>query len=59
MQRDSGQRGIGLHLAEAIRTRELEQTTFIVLMILVSVAPIDYVSNQLRFAVTDSRGVVA
>ena len=54
-----GAGGIGLYLAEAIRTLELQQTSFIILMILVSVALIDYVSGQLRFAVIGRRGVVA
>ena len=54
-----GAGGIGLYLAEAIRTLELQQTSFIILLILVSVALIDYVSGQLRFAVIGRRGVVA
>ena len=51
-------RTIGLR-ADAIHTLELHQTSFIILMILVSVAPIDYVSDPLRFAVIGRRGVVA
>jgi phosphonate transport system permease protein len=54
-----GAGGIGLYLAEAIRTLELQQTSFIIFMILVTVAVIDYVSSQLRFAVIGRRGVVA
>ena len=54
-----GAGGIGLYLAEAIRTLELQQTSFIIFMILVAVALIDYVSGQLRFAVIGRRGVVA
>src|SRR5262245_37829340 len=54
-----GAGGIGLYLAEAIRTLELQQTSFIIAMILVTVAVIDYVSSQLRFAVIGRRGVVA
>jgi phosphonate transport system permease protein len=54
-----GAGGIGLYLAEAIRTLELQQTSFIIFLILVSVALIDYVSGQLRFAVIGRRGVVA
>jgi phosphonate transport system permease protein len=54
-----GAGGIGLYLAEAIRTLELQQTSFIIFMILVTVALIDYVSGQLRFAVIGRRGVVA
>ena len=52
-----GAGGIGLHLAEAIRTLELQQTSFIILMILVAVAVIDFVSSQLRFALIGRRGV--
>ena len=51
-----GAGGIGLYLAEAIRTLEFQQTSFIILMILVTVALIDYVSSQLRFAVIGRRG---
>jgi phosphonate transport system permease protein len=54
-----GAGGIGLYFAEAICTLELQQTSFIILMILVTVALIDYVSGQLRFAVIGRRGVVA
>ena len=43
-------------LAEAIRTLELQQTSFIVLMILVAVAAIDFLSNRLRFALIGRRG---
>ncbi|CAN5918769.1 phosphonate ABC transporter, permease protein PhnE [soil metagenome] len=54
-----GAGGIGLYLAEAIRTLELQQTSFIIIMILITVALIDYVSTQLRFAVIGRRGSVA
>jgi phosphonate transport system permease protein len=54
-----GAGGIGLHLAEAIRTLELQQASFIILMILVAVAAIDVVSNQLRFALIGRRGQLA
>ncbi len=54
-----GAGGIGLYLAEAIRTLELQQTSFIILMILITVALIDYVSSQLRFAVIGRRGAIA
>ena len=54
-----GAGGIGLHLAEAIRTLELRQSSFIILIILVAVAAIDLVSNQLRFALIGRRGPVA
>ncbi len=51
-----GAGGIGLHLAEAIRTLELPQASFIILLILVAVAAIDFVSARLRFAIIGSRG---
>jgi phosphonate transport system permease protein len=51
-----GAGGIGLHLAEAIRTLELQQTSFIILLILVAVGVIDFVSSRLRFAVIGRRG---
>ena len=54
-----GAGGIGLYLAEAIRTLEFQQTSFIILMILITVALIDYVSSKLRFAVIGHRGVTA
>lgn len=54
-----GAGGIGMYLAEAIRTLELQQTSFIILLILVAVAAIDFVSSRLRFAVIGRRGVVS
>ena len=54
-----GAGGIGLHLAEAIRTLELQQTSFIILMILITVTLIDSVSSRLRFAVIGRRGAMA
>lgn len=46
-----GAGGIGLHLAEQIRTLEWQHVSFIVLMILVTVAIIDFFSARVRFAV--------
>ena len=54
-----GAGGIGLHLAEAIRTLELQQTSFIILLILIAVALIDFVSSHLRFAMIGRRGAMA
>lgn len=51
-----GAGGIGLHLSEALRVLELKQASFIILMILVAVAAIDLISNQLRFALIGRRG---
>jgi phosphonate transport system permease protein len=54
-----GAGGIGLYLAEAIRTLELQQISFIIVLILVAVALIDFVSSRLRFAVIGRRGAMA
>jgi phosphonate transport system permease protein len=51
-----GAGGIGLQLAEAIRTLELQETSFIILMILVTVIAIDALSSRLRFAVIGRKG---
>lgn len=45
-----GAGGIGLHLAEVIRTYEWDRVSFIILMILVTVALIDAASSRLRLA---------
>jgi phosphonate transport system permease protein len=55
--RHRGAGGIG-HLAEAIRTLELQQTSFIIVLILIAVALIDFVSSKLRFAMIGRRGAV-
>ena len=47
------------NLAEAIRTLELQQTSFIIVLILIAVALIDFVSSQLRFAMIGRRGAAA
>ena len=46
-----GAGGIGLHLAEQIRTLEWQHVSFLILMILVTVAVIDYISSLLRSAI--------
>jgi phosphonate transport system permease protein len=46
-----GAGGIGLHLYEQIRTVEWQQVSYIVIMILLTVAVIDYASSRLRLAV--------
>jgi phosphonate transport system permease protein len=46
-----GAGGIGLHLAEQIRMLEWNVVAFLVLMILVTVALIDWLSGRLRFAI--------
>jgi len=54
-----GAGGIGLHLSEAIRTLEWHHVSFIVIMILLTVAVIDFLSARVRFAIIGSgnRGV--
>jgi phosphonate transport system permease protein len=46
-----GAGGIGLHLAEQIRTLEWQAVSFLVIMILIMVAVIDAVSVRLRAAI--------
>ncbi len=46
-----GAGGIGQYLTEAIRTLEWQQVSFLVLMVLVTVAVIDLVSARIRFAI--------
>ncbi len=53
-----GAGGIGLHLAEQIRTLEYQHVSALILMILVAVVAIDVVSSRLRFALIGRRTVV-
>jgi phosphonate transport system permease protein len=46
-----GAGGIGLHLSEQIRTLEWQAVSFIILLILIAVAVIDFVSTKLRIAI--------
>jgi phosphonate transport system permease protein len=46
-----GAGGIGAHLSEQIRILEWQQVSFLVILILVTVAAIDWVSGKLRFAI--------
>lgn len=50
-----GAGGIGLHLAEMIRTFEWDRVAFIILMVLVTVAIIDFASSRLRTLLIGSR----
>ena len=52
-----GAGGIGLQLAEQIRVLEWQQVSFLILMILVAVAAIDWISSKLRFAIIGQRAV--
>ena len=53
-----GAGGIGLQLAEQIRVLEWQKVSFLVLMILVAVAAIDWISGKVRFAIIGRRAVV-
>jgi phosphonate transport system permease protein len=46
-----GAGGIGLHLAEQIRMLEWDKVAFLILMILATVAAIDWLSSRLRLAI--------
>jgi phosphonate transport system permease protein len=50
-----GAGGIGLHLSEQIRTLEWQHVSFLIIMILITVAIIDHISTKLRFAVIGKR----
>jgi phosphonate transport system permease protein len=50
-----GAGGIGLQLSEQIRTYDFDQVAFIVLLILVAVATIDWISAKLRLAIIGRR----
>jgi phosphonate transport system permease protein len=52
-----GAGGIGLQLAENIRVLEWQKVSFLILMILVAVAVIDWISSKLRFAIIGRRAV--
>jgi phosphonate transport system permease protein len=51
-----GAGGIGLHLADTIRLNEWQNVSFLIVMILVTVAVIDWISTRLRFAIIGKRG---
>ena len=50
-----GAGGIGLYLAETIRTLEWQQVSFLILLILAAVTAIDFLSAKLRFAIIGKR----
>ena len=52
-----GAGGIGLQLAEQIRVLEWQKVSFLILMILVAVAAIDWISSKLRFAIIGRRAM--
>lgn len=53
-----GAGGIGLQLAEQIRVLEWQKVSFLILMILVAVAVIDWISGKLRYAIIGRRAAV-
>ena len=52
-----GAGGIGLQLSEQIRVLEWQKVSFLILMILLAVAAIDWISSRLRFAIIGPRAV--
>lgn len=52
-----GAGGIGLHLSEMIRTLEWEAVSFIIVLILITVAIIDTVSSRLRLAIIGRQAI--
>jgi phosphonate transport system permease protein len=54
-----GAGGIGLYLAEMIRTYEWDKVAFIIVMVLVTVAVIDFLSSRLRLAIVGQRTVTS
>jgi phosphonate transport system permease protein len=54
-----GAGGIGLYLAEMIRTYEWDKVAFIILMVLVTVAVIDFLSSRLRLAIVGQKMVTS
>ncbi|MFG1396818.1 phosphonate ABC transporter, permease protein PhnE [Roseixanthobacter pseudopolyaromaticivorans] len=53
-----GAGGLGLHLVEQIRVLEWQKVSFLILMMLVMVAVIDFISSRLRFAIIGRKEVV-
>lgn len=52
-----GAGGIGLYLAETIRTLEWQQVSFLILLVLAAVTAIDFLSNKLRFAIIGKQAI--
>ncbi|MCX5495988.1 phosphonate ABC transporter, permease protein PhnE [Kaistia dalseonensis] len=53
-----GAGGVGAYLTELIRVLELQQVAFLILMILVTVAIIDFISSKLRLAIIGKAKIV-
>ncbi len=54
-----GAGGIGLHLAEQIRTFEWDRVAFLILLILAAVAVIDLISSRLRHAIIGKTAIAS
>lgn len=52
-----GAGGLGLHLAEQIRMLEWQKVSFLILMMLLMVAAIDFLSSRLRFSMIGRKDV--
>ena len=52
-----GAGGIGLQLAEQFRVLEWQKVSFLILMILIAVAAIDWISGKMRFAIIGRRAI--
>jgi len=52
-----GAGGIGMHLAEQIRVLEFQHVAFIIVLVLIAVAAIDWVSTRLRLALIGTKRV--
>ncbi|HEX2889355.1 phosphonate ABC transporter, permease protein PhnE [Vineibacter terrae] len=52
-----GAGGIGLHLAEQIRVLEFQHVAFIIILVLIAVAAIDWLSTRLRLGLIGTRRV--
>jgi phosphonate transport system permease protein len=52
-----GAGGIGLHLAEQIRVLEFQHVAFIIVLVLIAVAAIDWLSTRLRLALIGTKRV--
>ncbi|WP_322514110.1 phosphonate ABC transporter, permease protein PhnE [Rhodopseudomonas palustris] len=52
-----GAGGIGLQLAEQIRVLEWQKVSFLIVLIMIAVAAIDWLSGKLRFAIIGRRAV--
>ncbi len=50
-----GAGGIGLYVTESIRTLDWDKAAFIIILILITVAAIDFISSRIRQAITGTR----